>query len=124
MRRSWADGKKLDKKDGGYQWLYYTKRWKMHRMVQLQNHQLCAACLEDKYVRAASIVHHLHDHGGDEHIFFNSPLQSLCKSCHDNIKYGSHAKRQQGCDVHGKPYKQHAIYINHNQYNGGGAKKT
>ena len=24
IRRSWSDGKKLDKDQGGYQWLYYT----------------------------------------------------------------------------------------------------
>src|SRR5262245_26092523 len=124
-RRSWADSKRLSKDDGGYNWLYLTKRWKMYRMVQLQNHPLCAACLADNHVRAASIVHHVHDHGGDEHAFFNTPLQSLCKQCHDLIKHGSkHVGYARGCDVNGKPYKTNAIFIDKNKTKiGGGAKK-
>jgi 5-methylcytosine-specific restriction enzyme A len=128
IRRSWSDGKKLDKKDGGYQWLYYTKRWKQYRKQQLQNHPLCAACLQDNYIKAATIAHHIQDHGGDEYTFFNSPLESLCKQCHDNIKQGSHVLGyQRGCDVNGKPYKTNPIFIDKNNKNNhagmGGAKK-
>ena len=124
IRRSWADGKKLDKKDGGYQWLYYTKRWKQYRTQQLQNHPLCEACLADNHVKAARIVHHVEDHQGDERIFFSSPLMSLCKRCHDDMKLKARVVGyQRGCDVNGKPYKTNAIFIDKNFKNGGGAKK-
>ena len=117
-RRSWGDGKKLDKKDGGYQWLYYTKRWRMHRLNQLRKHPLCAHCLDENYVKAAQVVHHLVDHKGDYHLFFNTPLQSLCKKHHDNIRYGM--KAIVGCDVSGKPYRTTEIFIDHNKINAGG----
>jgi 5-methylcytosine-specific restriction protein A len=124
IRRSWSNGKKLDKKDGGYQWLYYTKRWKLHRLRQLQQHPLCAACLADNHIKAASVAHHVHDHRGDYKLFFSSPLESLCKECHDNLKQGSHVLGyQRGCDVNGKPYKTNPIFIDKNKCNGGGAKK-
>lgn len=118
-KRSWANGKKLDKKDGGYQWLYYTKRWKQRRKQQLTAYPLCALCLEDNYVKAAQVAHHLIDHRGDYNLFFSAPLQSLCKKHHDNIKYGS---MKSGCDVHGKPYRTKPIYIDHNKYTRGGIK--
>src|SRR5262245_44394835 len=116
IRRAWSDGKRLNKKDGGYNWLYDTKRWKQYRRQQLQTHPLCAACLADNVVKAATVAHHVIDHGGDEQLFFNSPLESLCKQCHDNIKQGSQViGYQRGCDVNGKPYKTHAIYIDKNR---------
>jgi 5-methylcytosine-specific restriction enzyme A len=125
IRRSWSDGKKLDKKYGGYHWLYQTARWRMYRKQQLQNHPLCAACLVDNHVKAARVVHHVYDHGGDEYKFFNSPLESLCKRCHDNIEQGSHVLGyQRGCDVHGKPYKTNPIYIDKNKRMTGGRVKT
>ena len=121
MKRSWANGKKLDKKDGGYQWLYYTKRWKQRRRYQLIHHPLCSACLADNHVKAATIVHHVQDHRGDQYIFFHSPLESLCKQCHDNVVSGSKVLAyQRGCDIHGKPYKTHSIYIDHNLARRGG----
>lgn len=35
----------------------------------------------------ATVAHHLVPHRGDETLFFTSPLQSLCKACHD--KHGA-----------------------------------
>ena len=119
-KRNWADGKKLDKKYGGYHYLYMSKRWKQKRRRQLVQHPLCSACLQDNIIKAAQVVHHLIDHKGDYVLFFSSPVQSLCKQCHDNIKYGTHIKR--GCDVHGKPYRTHAIYIDKNKIMAGGTK--
>jgi 5-methylcytosine-specific restriction enzyme A len=116
IRRAWSDGKRLEKKDGGYNWLYNTKRWKLHRRMQLQNYPLCASCLADNHVKAARIAHHVQDHHGDEYIFFNSPLESLCKQCHDNIEQGSHVLGYaRGCDVSGKPYKTNPIFIDKNR---------
>src|SRR5262245_35354089 len=116
--RSWADGKRLSKDDGGYNWLYLTKRWKQYRKQQLQTHPLCAACLADNVVKAACVVHHVQDHHGDYNLFFSSPLESLCKQCHDNIKHGSHVLGyQRGCDINGKPYRTNPIFIDNNKRN-------
>jgi 5-methylcytosine-specific restriction enzyme A len=119
IKRSWSGGKKLDKDQGGYQWLYYTKRWKLHRLNQLRRYPLCATCLADNIVKAATIAHHIHDHRGDYRLFFTSPLQSLCKSCHDN-KRGSHIiGYQRGCDIDGRPYETKPIYVDKNKSAGG-----
>jgi|SRR4029450_2003962 hypothetical protein len=116
MRRTWADGKRLGKYEGGYDHLYHCKRWKLRRLHQLKCNPLCAACMQDGIVRAATIAHHTIDHRGDYNLFFSSPLISLCKKCHDNIREGSQAlSYQRGCDVHGKPYRTIPIYIDKNK---------
>jgi hypothetical protein len=116
MRRSWADGKRLSKKEGGYDWLYHTARWRKRRLHQLRQHPLCAACSEDNRIKAATIAHHVEDHRGDQYLFFHSPLMSLCQKCHDNICEGSQVlSYQRGCDVHGKPYRTIPIYIDKNK---------
>ena len=116
MRRAWSDGKRLSKKEGGYDWLYHTARWRKRRLQQLRTFPLCAACLQNNHVKAATVAHHLEDHRGDYNLFFNSPLESLCKQCHDNIINGSkHFGYQRGCDINGKPYKTKPIYIDHNK---------
>ena len=116
MRRAWSDGKRLGKFEGGYDWLYHTKRWKLHRLRQLRKHPLCAACLADNVIKAATVAHHTIDHRGDYKLFFSSPLQSLCKPCHDNINNGSQVLGyQRGCDISGKPYKTNPIYIDKNK---------
>jgi 5-methylcytosine-specific restriction protein A len=124
MRRSWSDGKRLGKYEDGYDWLYSTKRWKLRRLHQLRKHPLCAACQQDNVVKAATVAHHVIDHHGDYKIFFSSPLQSLCKSCHDNIREGSHVLScQRGCDINGKPYRTNPIYIDNNKAKAGGRKR-
>jgi hypothetical protein len=64
---------------------------------------------------AATVAHHLEDHCG-VNLFFNSPLESLCKQCHDKIWSDSEALGyQRGCDINGKPYKTKPIYIDKNK---------
>jgi Cft2 family RNA processing exonuclease len=121
IKRNWADGKKLDKKYGGYHYLYMSKRWKMRRLHQLMQHPLCTACMAENHVKAATIVHHTIDHRGDEYLFYHSPVISLCKKCHDNVREGSkYLSYQRGCDIHGKPYKTKPIFIDHNKKAAGG----
>jgi 5-methylcytosine-specific restriction enzyme A len=121
MRRTWSDGKRLGKYEGGYDWLYHTKRWKLRRLQQLRQQPLCSACQQDGVVKAATVAHHVEDHRGDYKLFFTSPLQSLCKKCHDNIREGSHVPSyQRGCDVNGKPYRTIPIFIDNNKRQGRG----
>jgi hypothetical protein len=110
LKRKWDNGKNLPKKDGGYHYLHKTARWLKKREQQLKRR---SACLADNYTKAANVVHHVIDHKGDYNLFFSSPVISLCKSCHDNIKYGTHV--QHGCDVHGRPYARRPIFIDHNK---------
>jgi len=65
MKRSWADGRRLSKKEGGYQWMYDSPQWQARRQQQLQRHPLCAACLQDNVIKAATVAHHVQDHKGD-----------------------------------------------------------
>jgi 5-methylcytosine-specific restriction enzyme A len=115
-KRTWSDGKRLTKEQGGYQWMYDTKHWRLRRLHQLQQQPLCEACLADNTIRAAKVVHHVIDHRGDWDLFCDSPLQSLCKQCHDNIWQGSDALGyQRGCDISGAPYKTNPIFIDKNR---------
>jgi 5-methylcytosine-specific restriction enzyme A len=124
MRRAWADGKRLGKYENGYDWLYHTARWKRRRLHQLRKHPLCHACLQDNHIKAATVAHHVIDHKGDYKIFFSSPLESLCKQCHDNIQEGSKVLAyQRGCDINGKPYKTTPIFIDKNSRQGRGPKR-
>jgi 5-methylcytosine-specific restriction enzyme A len=116
MRRAWADGRRLRKDQGGYNWMYNTVQWRRRRLHQLRKYPLCAACLQDNHVKAATVVHHLEDHKGNWSVFISSPVESLCKQCHDNIWSDSEVLGyQRGCDINGRPYKTKPIYINKNK---------
>ena len=60
----------------------YGRRWQKMRVKQLKNQPWCEICLENGVHTLATQVHHVERHEGDEHMFYNSPLQSLCISCH------------------------------------------
>ena len=70
------------------EWSHFYKRasWERRRLHQLRIHPLCAFCLQRGLVAAASVVDHVEPHHGDWNKFVFSPLQSLCKSCHDSSK--------------------------------------
>jgi hypothetical protein len=73
-------------------------------MVQLQNHPLCALCLERNIIKAARVVHHLEPHGGDWELFRLGELQSLCKEHHDGIAQSEERRGfNKGCNVDGSP---------------------
>jgi 5-methylcytosine-specific restriction enzyme A len=96
--------------------MYDTPLWRARRLQQLQHYPLCAACLQDNIITAATVVHHTQDHKGNWDIFMGSPLESLCKRCHDNIRLGSEVLGyQRGCDVFGAPYKTNPIFIDKNR---------
>lgn len=59
-------------------------------------------------------------------LFCNSPLESLCKPCHDYVYLGSEVLGyQRGCDINGRPYKTQPIYIDKNKRaKAGGWPKT
>ena len=81
---------------------------------------------QDNVIKAATVAHHVQDHKGDWGLFCNSPLESLCKPCHDYVYLGSEVLGyQRGCDINGRPYKTQPIYIDKNKRaKAGGWPKT
>jgi 5-methylcytosine-specific restriction enzyme A len=64
--------------------LYNTKRWKELRRHKLTKNPLCALCLKDNKLTAATVVHHKQAHKGNEELFFDfENLESLCAPHHD-----------------------------------------
>ena len=61
--------------------LYNNPRWHSRRKDQLTAEPFCRMCN-----RLACIADHIEPHRGDVDKFYNSPLQSLCKPCHDSHK--------------------------------------
>lgn len=66
--------------------LYNTRRWYRRRWQQLQDEPLCRFCSALGKVTAATVADHVVPHKGDEALFFEGELQSLCKLCHDSAK--------------------------------------
>ena len=71
---------------GRYHHLYNTGRWLRRRKQQLNQHPLCAFCLDRGMPVAANVVDHVQPHNGDQSKFYFGAVQSLCKSCHDKQK--------------------------------------
>src|SRR5262245_3293943 len=66
--------------------LYKKATYQRRRRQQLQENPLCKFCLEAGRVEPATVVDHVHPHGGDINRFRLGELQSLCKLCHDKTK--------------------------------------
>lgn len=72
---------------------YKTRRWQARRSRQLRDEPLCAMCLRDGVTTAATIADHVEPHRGDEALFFDGRLQSLCKWHHDKAKQSEERRR-------------------------------
>lgn len=68
--------------DAPWRALYQTARWRALRRQQLRTAPLCAACLTSQRVTPATDAHHLLAHRGDETLFWDGTLESLCHPCH------------------------------------------
>lgn len=67
-----------------WQHLYWSARWQRLRAAQLARAPLCEWCKKCGRVTAAAVVHHVQKHSGNEALFFEGKLESLCKLCHDS----------------------------------------
>jgi 5-methylcytosine-specific restriction endonuclease McrA len=64
--------------------LYDRRRWR-RRSEQLRDQRpLCERCRARGLTVAAEVAHHIEPHQGNEEIFWSSPLEALCKACHDS----------------------------------------
>jgi 5-methylcytosine-specific restriction endonuclease McrA len=83
---------------------YNHKRWLIRRLQQLQSHPLCALCLAQGTVTAATVADHVTPHRGDYDLFWYGPLQSLCKHHHNKVKQSIEERGyDNSCDVDGRP---------------------
>src|SRR5690606_6241672 len=69
---------------------YKTAAWQRRRRQQLADEPLCAYCLRESRITAATVSDHVEPHRGDEDKFWNGKLQSLCDEapwrCHSRVK--------------------------------------
>jgi len=94
-----------------YRHLYNQARWKGphgRRKEQLSKQPLCETCLKAGRITIATVADHVIPHKGDEHLFWNGQLQSLCDAepwrCHSSRKQAMEAKGfEPGCDARGRP---------------------
>jgi 5-methylcytosine-specific restriction protein A len=73
-----------------YRRLYKTARWERRRKIQLQLEPWCATCATAGRKTPATVADHIVPHRGDERLFFEGKLQSLCDAfpwrCHSKVK--------------------------------------
>lgn len=87
-----------------YRKLYSTRWWKDRRKEQLTEHPLCAVCEKLGFIRSATVVNHIVPHKGDEDLFYNGALESVCKKCHDSsIQSQERRGFSTACDLDGYP---------------------
>jgi len=65
---------------------YGYRRWRKRRAHQLRVEPWCRSCEARGLTVVATQVDHITRHNGDWNLFWLSPLQSLCKDCHDSTK--------------------------------------
>lgn len=94
-----------------YRHLYRSARWRGpngRRAQQLAAEPLCRMCAKAGRVTAATVADHIIPHRGDETLFFEGELQSLCDAppwrCHSSRKQRIEALGYEpGCDASGRP---------------------
>jgi 5-methylcytosine-specific restriction endonuclease McrA len=92
-----------------YHYLYNNTRWRKKRRAQLNEYPLCEMCLELDRTTIATVADHVIPHRGNEHLFWNGKLQSLCADCHNGPKASFEATgKMRGCDVNGQPLRPNA----------------
>jgi len=69
-------------------WAHWYDRvvWKRRAADQLRREPFCRNCAAQGEYVVASVVDHIVPHRGDWNKFRLSPVQSLCKPCHDGAK--------------------------------------
>ena len=69
-----------------HQHLYGSRRWRRKAKAWLALEPVCVMCKAKGEVTAATVADHVVPHRGDEHLFWDGELQSLCKFHHDGTK--------------------------------------
>jgi 5-methylcytosine-specific restriction protein A len=69
-----------------YDYLHKRVAWKRRSRLQLATHPLCKMCFDRGVITAAAVADHVIPHRGDVQSFYTGDLQSLCLSCHSQLK--------------------------------------
>lgn len=94
-----------------YRYLYNSAAWKGpsgRRLTQLAKEPLCRMCKAAGRITAATVADHIIPHRGDERLFYEGELQSLCDAapwrCHSSRKQKIEALGYEpGSDNKGRP---------------------
>lgn len=86
MKLPWDDKRTADRQEGKYVRersadLYHTSRWTKLSRAFRDEHPLCAECLRQGRVRAATCVDHIKPWPLCKDFFDRSNLQALCDDC-------------------------------------------
>ena len=88
---------------------YHTTRWRRKRAHQLTVEPCCRLCRALGIVKAATVADHVIPHRGDETLFWQGELQSLCATCHSSHKQSvEHGEPLAGCSADGVPFARGA----------------
>jgi 5-methylcytosine-specific restriction enzyme A len=82
-----------------HQKLYGSARWRRRSRAQLMAEPLCTFCLAQGQTTAATTADHVKRHGGDERLFWEGELQSLCTSHHSGTKQQRESKKGFARDI-------------------------
>lgn len=91
-----------------YRRWYKTARWQARRAQQLRDEPLCRTCAKAGRTIPATVADHVTPHHGDEALFWEGELQSLCDAkpwrCHSSRKQSEEKRGYSGeVDVDGWP---------------------
>lgn len=64
---------------------YWTQRWRRKAKAQLAEQPLCVRCFAKGRITPATVANHVTPHKGNEALFWDGPLESTCKHCHDGV---------------------------------------
>ena len=76
-----------------YRHLYWTSRWRKKAKAQIAAEPLCRRCKAKGLAIPATVANHVTPHKGDINLFWNGPLESSCKPCHDGE---THSEERRG----------------------------
>lgn len=83
---------------------YWTARWRRRSRDQLTAHPLCNRCSTDHRPVAATVANHVIPHKGNEALFWEGELESVCAPCHDGAIRSEEARGHRiGVTIEGRP---------------------
>lgn len=88
-----------------YRSLYNTRAWRLRRQTQLDAEPWCCECAKRGKRVVATVADHITPHKGNERLFFEGDLASLCAHHHNSKKQSEERKTELGvgCDMSGWP---------------------
>lgn len=102
----WSRDRSHDEARGPQPWRlwYRSQRWREKALAQFAAHSLCSRCSTDHRPVAASVANHVIPHKGNETLFWEGELESVCAPCHDGAIRSEEARGHRiGMTIDGRP---------------------